>query len=127
MTKDIKISDAELKVLDVIWKEKSANSKRIADEVQKKETWNRKTIHTLLKRLVEKGAVNTKKQGNIYIYTPNISKAEYQKKESKSFLKKIYNGSLSMLMTNFIEDEDISEEELDKLYELLDNKKTDRK
>lgn len=127
MTKDIKISDAELKVLDVIWKEKSANSKRIADEVQKKETWNRKTIHTLLKRLVEKGAVNTEKQGNIYIYTPNISKAEYQKKESKSFLKKIYNGSLSMLMTNFIEDEDISEEELDKLYELLDNKKTDRK
>lgn len=123
MTKDIKISDAELKVLDVIWKEKSANSKIIVDEVQKNETWNRKTVHTLLKRLVEKGAVNAVKQGNIYMYTPVISKEDYQKKESKSFLKKIYNGSLSMLLTNFIEDEDISEEELDNLYELLDSKK----
>lgn len=125
MKKDVKVSDAELKVLNIIWKEKSATSKRIVDLVQEIEEWNRKTVHTLLKRLVEKGAVNAIKEGNNYIYTPAIKKREFQKKESISFIKKLYNGSISSLVTSFIEDEDISNEEIEKLYKLLDSKKID--
>ncbi len=123
MKKDIKITDAEYKVLNVLWKFKSANSKTIVNEVQKLELWNRKTVHTLLKRLVEKGAVIAEKEGSIYTYTPSIDKRQYTKSESESFLERIYSGSLSKFLTNFVDSEDISREELDKLYSILDSKK----
>jgi len=123
MNNDVKITDAEYKVLDVLWELGSANSKTIVNEVEKTEHWNRKTVHTLLKRLVEKGAVKAEKDGNIYIYTPSIEKRQYTKSQSESFLERIYNGSLSKFLTNFVDGEDISQEELDELYNILDSKK----
>lgn len=127
MNKDVKITDAEYKVLDVLWKLESANSKTIVDEVEKIEHWNRKTVHTLLKRLVEKGAVDAKKEGSIYIYSPLIDKGQYTKSQSESFLERIYNGSLSKFLTNFVDGQEISQEELDELYRILDSKKKGNK
>ena len=90
MKKDIKISDAELEVLKIIWKKGIANSLEIIDEIKKDFKWNESTIRTLMARLQSKGAIDIeRKEGRIYFYKSLINENEYKLKQSKDFLRKM--------------------------------------
>ncbi|MBS6961814.1 MAG: BlaI/MecI/CopY family transcriptional regulator, partial [Roseburia sp.] len=53
------------------------------------------------------------------VYTPLVQKDEYLDHESSSFLKRFYNGSLSTMLANFIEKDQLSDREIENLQELL--------
>lgn len=125
--KDIpKISDAERQVMKVLWENSPLTSTQIIDELKDDTTWNSKTIHTLISRLVKKEAVEAKKDGNYYLYYPMITEEECKKDETKTFLQKVYNGSLKMLVSNFIKEGEISNEEIDELQQILDQSKNQK-
>lgn len=66
------ISDAEWRVMRIVWTLKQADSRTIIDLLERQHDWKAPTIKTLIGRLVKKGALNTTKQGRQFIYTPNI-------------------------------------------------------
>ena len=121
MKKDIKISDAELEVLKIIWKKGIANSLEIIDEIKKDFKWNESTIRTLMARLQSKGAIDIeRKEGRIYFYKSLINENEYKLKQSKDFLRKMYNGSIKEMMLNFVKDKGITKEEAEELMKLIE-------
>lgn len=67
------ISDAEWRVMRIVWTLKQADSRTIIDLLERQHDWKAPTIKTLIGRLVKKGALNTTKQGRQFIYTPNIA------------------------------------------------------
>ncbi|SHJ32070.1 BlaI family transcriptional regulator, penicillinase repressor [Clostridium cavendishii DSM 21758] len=113
------ISDAEWAVISTLWDKSPLTSTEIIEKVSKTNDWNPKTIHTLISRLVKKEAITAIKEGNFYKYSPNYTKEELSNHETKSFLKKIYNGSLNMLIANFIKEETLTKNELDELKKIL--------
>jgi BlaI family transcriptional regulator, penicillinase repressor len=120
------ISDAEWKVMKVLWDQSPITSGEIIEKLETQTNWNPKTIHTLLRRLVAKGAVAAKKEKTYYFYSAVISEEQCIKQEAETFLEKCFNGSLNMLLANFIKGENLSEKDLDELQALLDSKKTRR-
>lgn len=115
------ISEAELEVMKVLWELKEATSTQIVDKFIGKTDWKPKTIHTLITRLVAKGAINASKiDGKSYIYSSNISEEEYKSYANNSFLQKLYNGSINLMMASFIKDQKLSRKDLDELKKLLD-------
>lgn len=118
------ISDSEWKVMKVLWKKSPRLGSEIVDELEADTGWNPKTIHTLIRRLVSKGAVTTKKENTYYSYYAAVTEADCVKEETKSFLEKCFNGSLNTLITNFIEAEKLSEKEIEELENLLKSKKS---
>lgn len=120
------ISDAEWKVMKVLWDRSPITSGEIIEKLAKETNWNPKTIHTLLRRLVAKGAVAAKKEKTYYLYSTVVSEEKCIKKEAETFLEKCFNGSLNMLLANFIQGENLSEEDIDELQALLDSQKTRR-
>ena len=63
-----KISDAELEVLKIIWKKEKVNSLDIINELEEF-NWNNNTVRTLIKRLLEKEAIEVIGQKNkVYYY-----------------------------------------------------------
>ncbi|SCY65120.1 BlaI/MecI/CopY family transcriptional regulator [Alkaliphilus peptidifermentans] len=114
-----KISDAEWKVMEVVWKEHPVTAAEIIDELIVKTDWNRKTIHTLIRRLVQKKVLGITEE-NPYVYYPLIEEEFCKKEETKSFLEKVYNGSLQLLMSNFLKNENLSKEEINQLKKILD-------
>lgn len=66
------ISDAEWRVMRIVWTLKQADSHTIIDLLERQHDWKAPTIKTLIGRLVKKGALNTTKQGRQFIYTPTI-------------------------------------------------------
>ena len=119
------ISDSELEVMKLIWKKNPITSDEIINSLSEKMNWNPQTIKTFITRLVKKKAISYNRLGRNYLYYPVITQKEYVKVENKSFLQKIYDGAVDRLVYNFIEQEDLSEEDIDKLQKMLDNKKRD--
>ncbi|AKN30432.1 beta-lactamase [Clostridium carboxidivorans P7] len=118
-----KISDSEWEVMKVLWKKSPITSSEIIEALKEYISWSPKTIHTLISRLVNKDAIEVKKTEPFYLYSPKISEDECKKVETKSFIKKVYDGSIHLLISNFLKDEKLSGEEIEELKKILDEKK----
>lgn len=122
--KDIpKISEAEWEVMKLIWKTSPLTSEKIIESLSDKMNWSTQTIKTFITRLIKKGAIGFKKSGRVYNYYPLISENECIKSENETFLKKVYDGALGLLFTKFLEEENLSNDEIEELENLLKGKK----
>lgn len=117
------ISDSEWKIMKVLWKKSPRLASEIVEELESETGWNPKTIHTLIRRLVTKGAIEARKENTYYSYYTLVSEVQCVKEETKSFLDKCFNGSLNMLLANFIEEEKLSKDDIEQLETLLQSKK----
>ena len=96
-----KISNAELEVMRILWREKKPVSfTDIRIELQDTKGWEKSTINTLIRRLADKKVINAQKQDVLY-YTPNISEAEYVQSEEQSMIDRLYDGSAKILSPHF--------------------------
>lgn len=112
---DKKISDAELEILEVLWAAGDAlNANEIRTQLNKKKDWERTTVLTLIRRLLDKGVIAQEKR-EVYYYLPCVERSNYVKEETKSFLNKFFKGSAKNLAAALIEDEDLSREDIEEL------------
>lgn len=118
------ISDSEWKVMKILWNGSPRMGSEIVEELEADTEWNPKTIHTLIRRLVSKGAITAKKDNTYYSYYAAVSEIECVKEETKTFLEKCFNGSINMLVSNFIKDEKLSDKEIEELQAILNSKKS---
>lgn len=112
---DKKISDAELEILEVLWEAGEAlNANEIRLRLNAKKDWERTTILTLIRRLLDKGVIAQEKR-EVYYYIPCVERSDYVKEETKSFLNKFFKGNARNLAAALIEDEDLSREDIEEL------------
>ena len=116
------ISEAEFEVMKIVWKYAPISTRDITEKLLQTTNWSPKTIQTLIKRLVTKGALTYEKQSRMFNYTPAVKENEYIGQESNSFLKRYYNGDITAMVSAYIENDRLSESELDTLRSLLSQK-----
>lgn len=121
------ISEAEFQVMKIVWKSAPVNTNEITERLQKTTSWSPKTIQTLIRRLVAKGALAYEKQGRVFIYTPLVGEQEYLNQESRSFLKRFYGGEITAMLSAYLEDGRLTETELQKLRSLLAENPAEKK
>lgn len=119
MKKQISISESEWVVMKVLWEDSPRTLPDILNSL-KYTAWSTTTIQTYLARLVKKGALATERQGKGYLYSPALSEADCQLSESKSFLNRIYDGSLAQMVKGFVKSGSLSPEELDALRQIIE-------
>lgn len=115
-----KISETEWKVMKVIWNNPYITANDVIDRLDDSVEWKPKTVKTLLNRLLNKKVIHFVKEGREYKYYPLISEDKSIKKENKSFLNKVYNGAFKNMIANFIEDQALSNEDIDDLKKILE-------
>lgn len=117
----MKLSEKEWPVLEVLWKSEGSELGEIVEKLKKTTGWSRNTVHTYLTRMEAKNIVIIDKNVNPHIYKAAVTKDECQKSERKNFLHRVYNGSTSDLIAAFLKEEKITDEEREKLRNLLNN------
>src|SRR5689334_2308484 len=118
------ISDAEWVVMRVIWEEKTATANQVVAALERKMAWKPKTIHTLLRRLVQKGALAYDKVGREFHFRPLVDAQQYTHFVSRSFLDRFFGGRLAPFLACFLEREELSERELEELRRILEQKRS---
>ena len=116
------ISEAEFEVMKIVWKYAPISTNDITDRLLRTTSWSPKTIQTLIKRLVIKEALTYEKQGRVFVYTPLVKENEYIDQKSTSFLKRYYDGDITAMLSSYIENDRLSETDIDHLRSLLSRK-----
>lgn len=119
MNKIPQISEAELEVMQVLWKEKKPM--KIQEVLEKKtdSEWKYNTVGTLLLRLEAKNAVESKKEGRVIVYTPVIDEEEYKKFKTGDFVRKLYNGSVKELAVSLFKSEEMTPQDIDEIRKMF--------
>ena len=113
------ISEAEYEVMKIVWKHAPISTTEITDRLLATTSWSPKTIQTLIKRLVNKGVLTYEKQSRVFVYTPLVKENDYINQESRSFLKRYYDGNITSMLSAYLENDRLSESEIDQLRSLL--------
>lgn len=114
-TVNCKISDAELEVMKILWREEQpVPFSDIRTELSRKKGWEKSTIATLLRRLAGKGAVLVQEK-EVHYYTSNILKEDYIMAREKSLINKLYEGSARNFVAALCQSGDLTEADIDEL------------
>jgi BlaI family penicillinase repressor len=122
MKRTPRISDAEWQVMKVLWAKSPASANDVIAALDGRCDWSHKTIRTLLARLVAKKAVAYRKDGRTYLYRPLVQERECVRVESRSFLQRVYGGAFQSMLAAFLEDDELSVDQIADLKRLLDEK-----
>jgi len=117
------ISDAEYQVMKVIWAaDVPISTNEVVEKLETSTAWKPKTIHTLLSRLVKKGALQYEKSGRMFSYTPLVNESEILSNENDSFLKRFYDGALNAMVVNLLDQDKLSDDDIEQLRNILDER-----
>lgn len=113
------ISKSELEIMKIIWEYgRAVQYSDVAMKLSEKEVlWKKNTILTFLARLVEKNLLRVKKIGRKNEYYALVSENEYLELQTETFLEEIYDGDVKGLITNLVQNDLISSDELDDLQQ----------
>ncbi len=118
----VKLYDIQYQFMQIIWENEPLSSRELADICLREFKWQKSTTYTMLKKLIQKGYV----QNSNKIVTSLISKETVQKRESKDFLNKTFDGSLYSFIAAFTSDNNLSEEEVTKIQKLIKDYKKNK-
>ena len=119
MKKEINISESEWTVMEYLWNNPLVTITEIRKALSAN-GWSDSTIKTLVRRLVSKNAIAINDEGATFRYYPLISQQECRLKETKSFINRVYDGSVSMLVTSLAAESDLTEKETEELLSLIE-------
>ncbi|UHP10433.1 BlaI/MecI/CopY family transcriptional regulator [Listeria marthii] len=113
------ISKSELEVMKIIWEYgRAVQYADVAEKLSEREfSWKKNTILTFLTRLVEKNLLRVKKIGRKNEYYALVSENEYLEQQTESFVSDIYEGDVKGLITNLVQNDLISADELNDLQQ----------
>ena len=114
----IKLFEGELKLMELLWEHEGAKAKELSLLAAEKIGWNKNTTYTVIKKLVDKGAVKRSEPG--FICHSLIGREEAGREEAKEVLRTFFGGSVKALFSSFISDGTLSAKEADELQKLID-------
>jgi BlaI family penicillinase repressor len=122
MKGSIRITEAEWEVMAVIWKRSPVAAATIAEELEKERQWSLATVRTLLRRLVNKGALRQENEGKRLIYMPRVSMEDCVRRESESFWDRVLGRAPSASILHLVKKADLSPEDIQELRRILREK-----
>ena len=116
---ELNLTNSEWYVLDCLWGHAPRTAMELVAELGEKVGWAKSTTLTTLRRMEEKGLVTAKAAGRTRYYAPAVERQGAAARETRSFLDKVYQGSVGLMVSAMVEDRALSREEIDRLYEIL--------
>ncbi len=114
---DIKLFDSEIKVMNVLWREGDATAKRISDILKVEVGWNMNTTYTLIKRCINKGAIERSEPN--FMCHALIPREEVQAAETNELIDKIYDGSANNLFAALLGKKKLTSGQIERLKEIV--------
>ena len=119
MAEPITLSDGEWKLMNLLWAESPRTIAQMVKAMAADTGWSKATIFIMLGRMEEKGAVRVEEGGRAKQYFAAVPKEQIAARETEHFLRKVYNGSLQMMVSSMAGQKALSQSDIDELYEIL--------
>ncbi len=114
-------TDAEARILSVLWQKQRATVADVVAALKKKRPVSYSTVQTFLRILEDKGYVTHEKVARAFIYKPRVDERQARSRALRHLIARLFNGSASQLVLNVLEDGQIDAEELSALKKLIED------
>ena len=118
---EMKLFDSELKVMEALWKSGSQTAGRLAKIMNEQTGWNRNTTYTIIKKLIEKGAIERCEPN--FTCRALVKKAEVQQREATELIGKLFDGASDVFLSAYLSGKKLSQEEVSRLKQIVENLK----
>ena len=117
------ISDAEWDVMKAVWDAQPVPASDVCERLAAERGWATRTVKTMLNRLVNKGALVYEVDGKRFLYRATVNRNACARQESRSFLSRVFDGSVAPAIVHLLSHSKLSDEELKQLRRILDEEK----
>lgn len=118
---EIRLHEGELNIMELLWSNKVLAAKDISKIIKEYIGWEKNTTYTVIKRLIEKGAIKREDPG--FLCKALISKRTVQNIETKALLNKFYNGSLNTFFSEYLKYQKLTQGELLEMERIVSEQK----
>lgn len=117
---NIELTKTEWLVLECLWEESPKSVMQIVKDMQARAGWAKSTSTTMVKRMTEKGLLRCEEGAKARLYYPMVDQEEATHQETESFLDRVYQGSVGLMMSAMVKKNSLTAEEIAELHALLD-------
>lgn len=117
------LSPAEWEIMKTLWDHGPLAARDVFARLPDPRGWAYKTVKTLLSRLVAKNAVAYDQIGNSYLYRPAVDRDSATKQEVRSVFQRMVSQAFAPVLTQFIDEADLSDADIKQLKRKLDEKR----
>ena len=116
---NVSLTAAEWNVMEWLWEEAPQTAMQLAGQLHDQVGWAKSTTMTMLSRLEKKGLLTCTGPEKPKHYATAIRREDAVRRETKSFVQRVYRGSVGMMMSSLVEQQELTKEEIDQLYAIL--------
>ncbi len=115
-----KLSDSEYEIMKILWgQDAPMTSNEILEGLKGRYDWKLAALMTFLARMADKGYVACDRSTRTNYYSALVSQREYQVRESRTLLEKLYDNSAAKMIAQLCKTNNISQKEIVELREYL--------
>lgn len=119
MDKELQLTEPEWHMMECLWETAPRTGRECVEYMSNSVGWSRSTTLTMLRRMTEKDLIECIHDADVLRYAPRIRREDAVIRETEHFLDRVYQGSVSMLMSAITRKQQLSKEEIDELYAIL--------
>lgn len=125
--KMIGLSNSEWNIMESLWESSPQTATQLIKAMEEKTGWAKSTTKTVLKRMEQKGYIAYHEGEKAREYYTVLKREEVVESETSSFLNRIYNGSLGLMVNTLVKKQDIPDEEMEELYKIIKEARENRR
>ena len=114
------LTEVELELMEVLWQKGHSSVGEIVESLPE-ERLAYSSVLTIMRILEQKGYVTHEKEGRAFIYSPLVDREQARKNVIGYLLKRFFNNSPELLVVNLLENKDLSQTEVERLKQLIDD------
>ena len=114
------LTEAELRIMDVLWLKGSGTVQQVLDSIEQKPALAYNSVLTTIRILEKKGYVRHSKDGRTHIYEPVVGRQEATRDEIRHLVGRFFRNSHDQLVLNILEDRGVEQQEIDRLRKMLE-------
>ena len=113
---------AEWKILRIVHVQDSCAARQVVATAAESFGWSASTVKTLLRRLVDKGHLQTERVGNSFLYSPSESALKLLCRAADGLLANAIDDAVGPLLAYMVKKSSLTQADLNDLRDLLDEK-----
>jgi BlaI family penicillinase repressor len=114
------LTDAESELMAVLWRLRRASVNDVVTALNETRAVTYSTVQTMLRILETKGYLTHEKVARAFVYTPVIDERQARRRALRHLVRRLFDGSPSLLVLNVLEDEDLDPAEREQLRKLIE-------
>lgn len=119
MNEMIMLQPSEWIIMEKLWENPPLTIMQLYHELKEEPGWSKSTVNTMLGRMVKKEIIYYEEGKKAKLYYPNVKRDDVAITETESLLDRVYRGSISMMMSTLIRNNNLSDKDIKELYQIL--------